>query len=35
MRGLMLQRGQALYVATGGSISLTSGFYINCQAAYY
>jgi hypothetical protein len=35
MRGLMLQRGQALYVATGGSISLTSGFYVNCQAAYY
>jgi hypothetical protein len=35
MRGLMLQRGQALYVATGGSISLSSGYYVNCQAAYY
>jgi hypothetical protein len=35
MRGLMLQRGQALYVAAGGAVSLTNGFYVNCQAAYY
>ena len=34
-RGLMLQRGQALYVAVSGAVSLTNGFYIGVQAAYY
>ena len=34
-RGLMLQRGQALYVATGGTTALTNGFYCNVQAGYY
>ena len=34
-RGLMLQRGQALYVATGGTTALTNGFYCNIQAGYY
>lgn len=34
-RGLMLQRGQALYVASSGSTALSSGFYINVQAGYY
>lgn len=35
MRGLMLQRGQALYAAFSGSTSLTNGFYVNVQSAYY
>jgi hypothetical protein len=34
-RGLMLQRGQALYVATSGATALTNGFYCNVQAGYY
>jgi hypothetical protein len=34
-RGLMLQRGQALYVAVSGAVSLTNGFYIGVQAGYY
>ena len=34
-RGLMLQRGQALYVAASGSTSLTNGFYVGVQAGYY
>ena len=34
-RGLMLQRGQALYVATSGGTSLTNGFYVGVQAGYY
>ena len=34
-RGLMLQRGQALYVAAGGSTALTRGFYVGVQAGYY
>jgi len=34
-RGLMLQRGQALYVAASGATALTSGFYVNVQAGYY
>jgi hypothetical protein len=34
-RGLMLQRGQALYVATGGTTALSNGFYCNIQAGYY
>jgi hypothetical protein len=34
-RGLMLQRGQALYVAVGGTTALTNGFYCNVQAGYY
>ena len=35
MRGLMLQRGQALYVAASGATSLSTGFYVNVQAGYY
>jgi hypothetical protein len=34
-RGLMLQRGQALYVAAGGSVALTNGFYVAVQGGYY
>jgi len=34
-RGLVLQRGQALYAAAGGTTSLTTGFYINVQGGYY
>lgn len=34
-RGLVLQRGQALYAAAGGTTALTSGFYINVQGGYY
>ena len=34
-RGLMLQRGQALYCATSGSTALTNGFYCNVQGGYY
>ena len=35
MRGLMLQRGQALYAAVSGATSLANGFYVNVQAGYY
>ena len=35
MRGLMLQRGQALYAAVSGVNALTNGFYIGVQAGYY
>lgn len=35
MRGLMLQRGQALYASFGGTVSLTNGFYVGVQAGYY
>ena len=35
IRGLMLQRGQALYVSVGGSVALTNGFYVGVQAGYY
>ena len=35
IRGLMLQRGQALYVAASGSTALTNGFYVGVQAGYY
>jgi hypothetical protein len=34
-RGLMLQRGQAIYAAVSGAVSLTNGFYIGVQAGYY
>lgn len=34
-RGLMLQRGQALYVAASGGAALTNGFYVGVQAGYY
>lgn len=34
-RGLMLQRGQALYVAASGATALTSGFYVGVQGGYY
>ena len=35
IRGLTLQRGQALYVAASGVNALTNGFYVNVQAGYY
>jgi hypothetical protein len=35
MRGLMLQRGQALYVSVSGATSLTNGFYFGVQAGFY
>lgn len=35
MRGLMLQRGQALYVSASGATSLSNGFYFGVQAGYY
>jgi len=35
IRGLMLQRGQALYAAVSGPASLTNGFYVGIQAGYY
>lgn len=34
-RGLVLQRGQAIYAAAGGPTALTTGFYINVQGGYY
>ena len=34
-RGLMLRRGQALYVAASGSTALTNGFYCNIQGGFY
>jgi len=34
-RGLMLKRGQALYVATSGATALTNGFYCNVQGGFY
>jgi hypothetical protein len=33
--GLMLPRGSAIYAAVSGTISLTTGFYVNVQAGYY
>ena len=35
IRGLMLQRGQAIYAAVSGTTSLTNGFYVGIQAGYY
>jgi hypothetical protein len=35
MRGLMVPRGAAIYAAVGGTTSLTNGFYVGVQAAYY
>jgi len=35
IRGLVLQRGQALYAAVSGTTSLTNGFFINIQGGYY
>jgi hypothetical protein len=35
IRGLMLQRGQALYVSFSGTTSLSNGFYVGVQAGYY
>jgi hypothetical protein len=35
IRGLMLQRGQALYASVSGATSLTNGFYCTVQAGYY
>jgi len=34
-RGLMLKRGQALYVSASGTAALTNGFYCNVQGGYY
>jgi hypothetical protein len=34
-RGLMLKRGQALYVSVSGTSALTNGFYCNIQGGYY
>jgi hypothetical protein len=34
-RGLMLKRGQALYVAASGTSALTNGFYCNVQGGFY
>jgi len=34
-RGLMLKRGQALYVSASGATALTNGFYCNIQGGYY
>ena len=34
-RGLMLKRGQALYVAASGATALTTGFYCNIQGGFY
>ena len=34
-RGLMLKRGQALYVSVSGTAALTNGFYCNVQGGYY
>ena len=34
-RGLMLKRGQALYVAASGPNALTNGFYCNVQGGFY
>jgi hypothetical protein len=34
-RGLVLQRGQAIYAAANGATALTNGFYINAQGGYY
>ena len=34
-RGLMLRRGQALYVAASGATALTNGFYCNVQGGFY
>ncbi len=34
-RGLMLKRGQALYVSVSGTAALTNGFYCNIQGGYY
>lgn len=35
MRGLMMRKGQALYVAASGAVALTNGFYVNVQGGYY
>jgi hypothetical protein len=34
-RGLILQRGQAIYAAVSGTTALTNGFYVNVQGGYY
>jgi hypothetical protein len=34
-RGLIIQRGQAIYCAVGGTTSLTNGFYVCLQGGYY
>jgi hypothetical protein len=34
-RGLMLRRGQALYVAVSGATALTNGFYVGVQGGFY
>ena len=34
-RGLMLQRGQAVFVAASGATALTNGFFCNVQGGFY
>ena len=34
-RGLMLKRGQALYVAASGATALTNGYFCNVQGGFY
>ena len=34
-RGLILQRGQAIYAAVSGTTALTNGFYVNVQGGFY
>ena len=34
-RGLVMERGQALYAAVSGTTALTSGFYVCVQGGYY
>ena len=34
-RGLMLQRGQALYCSVSGATALSNGYYCNIQGGYY
>jgi len=34
-RGLVMERGQALYAAVSGTTSLTSGFYVCAQGGFY
>ena len=35
LRGLMLNRGQALYASASGASALTNGFYVGVQGGYY
>ena len=35
LRGLILPTGSALYASVSGTVSLTSGYYVNVQGGYY